>query len=151
MAISKPKDEGISLISRLMNEIPSKFNIIGAELGKEMSLRMPLKDFFLQSTLSRKIIDASSILWELRLIKSNAEIDKIKHICKIASNSFENLPSLINKGDSERDIAKKMKIDLISRGADSIPYLPVISGEGGVSQIIYEPTNRVLKNGDILF
>ena len=35
-----------------------------------------------------------------------------------------------------------MKIDLISRGADSIPYLPVISGEGGVSQIIYEPSNR---------
>ena len=104
----RPKDEGISLISKLINEIPSKFNIVGAELGKEMSLRMPLKDFFLlQSTLSRKIIDASSILWELRLIKSNAEIDKIKHICKIASNSFENLPSLINKGDSERDIAKK--------------------------------------------
>ena len=148
----KPKDDGISLISRVINEIPSKFNIIGAELGKEMSLRMPLKDFFLlKSTLSRKIIDASSILWELRLIKSNAEIDKIKHICKIASNSFENLPSLINKGDSERDIAKKMKIDLISQGADSIPYLPVISGVGGVSQIIYEPTNRVLKSGDILF
>ena len=148
----RPKDEGISLISKLMNEFPSKFNYVGAELGKEMSLRMPLTDFFfLQSTLSRKIIDASSILWELRLIKSNAEIDKIKHICKIASNSFENLPSLINKGDSERDIAKKMKIDLISRGADSIPYLPVISGEGGVSQIIYEPSSRVIKNGDILF
>ena len=148
----RPKDEGISLISRVINEIPSKFNIIGAELGKEMSLRMPLKDFFLlQSTLSSKIIDASSILWELRLIKSNAEIDKIKHICKIASNSFENLPSLVNKGESERDIARTMKIDLISQGADSIPYLPVISGEGGVSQIIYEPTNRVIKNGDILF
>ena len=148
----RPKDEGISLISKLMKEFSSKFNYVGAELGKEMSLRMPLTDFFfLQSTLSRKIIDASSILWELRLIKSNAEIDKIKHICKIASNSFENLPSLINKGDSERDIAKKMKIDLISQGADSIPYLPVISGVGGVSQIIYEPTNRVLKSGDILF
>ncbi len=148
----RPKDDGISLISKLMNEFPSKFNYVGAELGKEMSLRMPLTDFFfLQSTLSRKIIDASSILWELRLIKSNAEIDKIKHICKIASNSFENLPSLINKGDSERDIAKKMKIDLISQGADSIPYLPVISGVGGVSQIIYEPTNRILKSGDILF
>ena len=44
-----------------------------------------------------------------------------------------------------------MKIDLISKGADSIPYLPIISGVGGVSQIIYEPTNRVLKSGDILF
>ena len=58
---------------------------------------------------------------------------------------------LSKKGDSERDIAKKMKIDLISQGAENIPYLPVVSGEGGVSQIICEPTNRVLKSGDILF
>ena len=148
----RSEDEGVSLISKVIKEIPSKFNNIGAELGKEMSLRMPLTDFFLlQSTLSRKIIDASSILWELRLIKSNAEIEKIKHICKIASNSFGNLPSLIKEGDTERDIAKKMKIDLMSRGAENIPYLPVVSGEGGVSQIICEPTNRVLKSGDILF
>ena len=148
----RPKDEGISLISKVINEIPSKFNIVGAELGKEMALRMPLTDFFfLQSTLSKKIIDASSILWELRLIKSNAEIDKIKNICKIVSGSFENLPTLIKEGDTEIDIARKMKIDLISRGADSIPYLPVISEEGGVSQIIYEPTDRILKSGDILF
>ena len=42
----RPKDEGISLISKLINEIPSKFNNVGAELGKEMSLRMPLTDFF---------------------------------------------------------------------------------------------------------
>ena len=47
-----------------------------------MSLRMSLTDFLLQSTLSRKIIDASSILWELRLIKSNAEIEKIKIFVK---------------------------------------------------------------------
>ena len=148
----RPKDEGISIISKLINEFPSKFDNVGVELGKEMSLRMPLTDFFfLQSTLSKKIIDASSLLWELRLIKSNAEIDKIKHICKIASGSFENLPTLIKEGDTERDISRKMKIDLISRGADSIPFLPVISGVGGVSQIIYEPSNRILKSGDILF
>ena len=42
----RPEDEGISLILNLLKEIPSKFNNIGAELGKEMSLRMPLVDFF---------------------------------------------------------------------------------------------------------
>ena len=43
----RPDDEGISLLLNLIKEIPSKFNNIGAELGREMSLRMPLVDFFL--------------------------------------------------------------------------------------------------------
>ena len=148
----RPEDEGISLILNLIKEIPSRFNNIGAELGREMSLRMPLVDFFsLQSNLSRNFIDASPILWELRMIKSNAEIDKIKHICKITSDAYENLPCLIKVGDSEIDVAGKLKIDLISRGVDTISFLPVVSGEGGISQIIYEPSERCLQSGDILF
>ena len=111
---------------------------------------MPLVDFFsIKSNLSNNIIDASPLLWELRIIKSNAEIAKINHICKITSVAYENLPLLIKEGDSERDISRKLRIDLISRGADSISFLPIVSGEGGVSQIICEPTNRLLKNGDI--
>ena len=148
----RPEDEGISLILNLIKEIPSRFNNIGAELGREMSLRMPLVDFFsLQSNLSRNFIDASPILWELRMIKSNAEIDEINHICKITSDAYENLPYLIKVGDSEIDVARKLKIDLNSRGVDTIPFLPVISGEGGIAQIIYEPSERCLQSGDILF
>ena len=148
----RPEDEGISLILNLLKGMPAKFNNIGAELGREMSLRMPLVDFFfLKSNLSKNVIDASSMLWELRIIKSNAEISKINHICKMTSDAYENLPLLTKAGDSERDISRKLRIDLISRGVDSVPFLPVVSGEGGVSQIIYEPTDRCLKNGDILF
>ena len=34
---------------------------------------------------------------------------------------------------------------------DSIPYLPVISGRGGVSQIIGNPTDKLISSGDFLF
>ena len=147
-----PQDEGISLVLKLLKEVPSTFKRIGAELGKEMTLRMPIIDFFyLQSNLSMELIDASPILWNLRMIKSNAEINKIKHVCRIVSNTYKNVPILYKKGDSERDIARKLSLDLILRGVDTIPFLPVVSGQGGVSQIIYEPTDRILQNGDILF
>ena len=39
------------------------------------------------------------MLWKLRIIKSNSEIDKINHICKITSDAYENLPLLIKEGD----------------------------------------------------
>ena len=91
------------------------------------------------------------MLWKLRIIKSNSEIDKINKICKITSDAYENLPLLIKEGDSERDISRKLRIDLFQGEQTSISFLPIVSGEGGVSQIICEPTNRRLKNGDILF
>ena len=103
----RPEDEGISVILSLIKKIPSKFNNIGAELGREMSLRMPLVDFFsLKSNMTQNIIDASPMLWELRMIKSNAEIEKINHICKMTSDAYENLPLLIKEGDSERDVSR---------------------------------------------
>ena len=42
-------------------------------------------------------------------------------------------------------------MDIIRRGADTIPYMPVVSGENGISQIISGPSDRVLSNGDVLF
>ena len=65
---------------------------------------------------------------KLRIIKSNSEVAKINRICKITSDAYENLPLLIKEGDSERDISRKLRIDLISRGADSISFLPIVSG-----------------------
>ena len=117
-----------------------------------MFLRMSVMDFlFLKSKIPRMVIDASPLLWKLRMVKSSDEISKIKNISKIVSKSFSNLPKLINHGDTEIDVARKMKIDLMSGGVDNIPFLPITSGEEGVSQIICEPTMRTLKNGDILF
>ena len=57
------------------------------------------------------------MLWKLRIIKSNSEIDKINHICKITSDAYENLPLLIKEGDSERDISRKLRIDLNFKGS----------------------------------
>ena len=148
----RPEDEGISIVLDLIKKIPSKFDNIGAELGHEMALRMPIIDFFsLKSKLPINIIDAAQILWQLRMIKSSSEINKIKNICKIASDTYQNLPSIVNIGNTERDVSSKISIDLISRGVDTIPFLPVVSGENGISQIINEPTDRSLKIGDILF
>ena len=146
------EDEGISLVLGLLSKISNKYNNLGAELGKEMFLRMSVMDFlFLKSKIPRMVIDASPLLWKLRMVKSSDEISKIKNICKIVSQSYSNLPKLINHGDTEIDVARKMKIDLVSGGVDNIPFLPITSGREGVSQIICEPTMRTLKNGDILF
>jgi Xaa-Pro aminopeptidase len=52
---------------------------------------------------------------------------------------------------TEREVARALRIDLARRGADSTPFLPVISGPGGVAQIVCGPGDRRLEAGDVMF
>ena len=64
---------------------------------------------------------------------------------------FEILPTIISVNDSEWSASIKVKREILKRGADNIPYLPVVSGKGGVSQIIGNPTHKLISSGDFLF
>ena len=146
------KGDDISPLKSLLETLPSRFGAIGAELGKEMSIRMPAIDFnLLQDNFKFDIVDGASLIWALRTVKSFNEIKKIEKVAQIVSEVFEILPTIISVNDSERDVAKKVKKEILKGGVDSIPYLPVISGRGGVSQIIGNPTDKLISSGDFLF
>ncbi len=147
----RPEDEGVSLLKATLENLKKTHGNVGAEFGKEMTIRMPIKDLEkLRKTINLNIIDGSDALWDIRMVKTNAEIEHIKYICSIASDAYNQLPSKLAIGDTERDAVRKLKIDMLQKGADSVPFMPGISGEGGVSQIVCGPTDKVLNNGDIL-
>ncbi len=147
----RPEDEGVSLLKDTLENLKKTHGNVGAEFGKEMTIRMPVKDLEkLRKTINLNIIDGSDALWDIRMVKTNAEIEHIKYICSIASDAYNQLPSKIAIGDTERDVVRKLKIDMLQKGADSVPFMPGFSGEGGVSQIVCGPTDKVLNNGDIL-
>ena len=148
----RPEDEGISLVKSTLDDLQKIYGQIGAEFGKEMAIRMPVRDLFkLKEIIKTNIVDGSDAIWDMRMIKTNAEIDRIKYICSIASDAYNNLPSKLAIGDTERTAVNKLKIDMLNRGADNVPFMPGISGPGGVSQIVCGPSDRMLENGDILF
>lgn len=148
----RPADDGISLLAGVLDALPRKTGRIGFELGREHSLRMPVVDFLaLRDRLNLELTDGSGCLWRIRMVKSQAEIDRIRHICALASAAYENLPSLVSATDTEREAARKLRIDLSARGADASPFLPCICGPGGVSQIVCGPGDRRFEPGDIVF
>ena len=146
------KGDDISPLKSLLETLPSRFGAIGAELGKEMSIRMPAIDFnLLQDNFKFDIVDGASLIWALRSVKTLNEIKKIEKVAQIVSEVFCVLPTFISASDSERDVAKKVTKEILKGGVDSIPYLPVVSGRGGVSQIIGNPTDKLISSGDFLF
>ncbi|CCV06393.1 Metallopeptidase M24 family [Mesorhizobium metallidurans STM 2683] len=147
-----PEDDGLSLLKSTLDSLPKRFGRIGAEMGREMALRMPVSEFLrLREILGSPVEDGSPCLWEIRMVKTAAEIEHINYICQIASDAYEALPAQISIGESEREVARKLRIDIARRGADSTPFLPAISGPGGVQQIVCGPHDRILETGDILF
>ena len=148
----RPEDEGVSLLKSNLENVKKTFGQIGLELGSEMALRMPISDFLkLKEVVGTNLVDGSNAIWDMRMIKTNEELKKIKFVCSIASEAYNALPSTLSIGNTERDAVHKLKIDILNRGADSVPFMPGISGQGGVSQIVCGPTDRILDDGDILF
>ena len=146
------KGDDISPLKSLLETLPSRFGAIGAELGKEMSIRMPAIDFnLLKDNFKFDIVDGASLIWALRSVKTLNEIKKIEKVAQIVSEVFCVLPTFISASDSERDVANKVTKEILKGGVDSIPYLPVVSGRGGVSQIIGNPTDKLISSGDFLF
>ncbi len=148
----QPEDDGISLLLAAIRELPRRFGRLGATLGVESVLRMPVLDFKrLQDELSgMEIVDCATPLLHLASVKSPAEIAKIRYVCELASDSFNALPGLVHIGQSERDILRRMRIDLLERGADHTPYIVSASGPDGYGDIIMGPSDRLLERGDVL-
>jgi Xaa-Pro aminopeptidase len=147
----RPENEGLDLVTKAVTGTRRRFGRLGVELGAESRLGMPAGDFL---RLKRKIrparmVDGSSLLGELRLVKSKAEVARIRHICELASDTFDALPDFFELGDTEHDLVRKFQADILLRGADKTPYTAIGSGRGGYNSIIAGPTDRRLRSGDV--
>ena len=147
----RPGDDGISLLTSTINTLPARFGQLGMMLGVESVLRMPIADYKnLSAGIDLVITDCAALLHQMRFVKSPAEIEKISMACQIASDAFIKCAKTSSCGESEIEICRRMKIDLLQHGADSVPYLVSASGPGGYDNIIMGPTERILCDGDVL-
>ncbi|SVE28823.1 uncharacterized protein METZ01_LOCUS481677, partial [marine metagenome] len=63
----RPEDEGISLLKATLEDLNKTHGNVGAEFGREMAIRMPVKDLEkLKEAINLNIIDGSDALWDIR-------------------------------------------------------------------------------------
>lgn len=147
-----PADEGISLLTDVLRDVMSGDGTVGLPMGPETALRMSMLDF---NRLSEAIapltfVDASPIIQTLRMTKSEAEIEKVRHICGVLSGVFEDLPNLLQTGMTNVEIFRAFKIAALTAGADDVAYLVGGTGQGGYGDIISPPSDTPSARGDVL-
>lgn len=147
----RPENEGLDLLAAEIKKVRSRYGQIGAELGAESRIGMPVADLTLLGRMIRpfKIADAIPVIRELRLIKSSAEVERLRHVCGIVSKAFNAMPKIFRTGMTEQDLARKFQIALLERGADKTPFTALGSGRGGYASVIMGPLARRIGKGDI--
>lgn len=149
----RPADDGVSLVLDGLRAMVPPGGRVGAEIGPEMRVEMPIADFLRvrDGLPGVALVDAGPVLRPLRMVKSPAEVERVRRIGQIASEAFARLPALLASGQSERDVYQGLYRLLVELGADKVPYLVPVSGPDGYEQINMGPTDRVLGEGDLLF
>lgn len=150
-----PADDGISLLAEVLRQAlkqPDAGHVIGAELGWEFQMRMPVTDFNRLSNLMEEggasFTDATLLLKRLRAVKSDAEIALMRKVCQMQSAVMSSIS--IHAGMTEKEAARTARTELTIAGADRVPYVACRSGAGGYEDIVGSASNRVLEDGDVL-
>ena len=114
----RPDDDGRSLLGAVFASLPNRHGRIGAELGREMALRMPVIEFMAlrDAEPGFAFVDGSPCLWQIRQVKTPAEIAHLRHICALAGDAYAALPPNVHIGMTEREVARALRIDLARRG-----------------------------------
>jgi len=147
-AAPNPADDGISLLVEALSGTKN----LGIMKGHETGLRMPLGDYerLTRALPDTTVHDATSMIRALRMVKSPAEIAKLRHICAIGSQTFAQVPDFAQAGQPLEDTFRAFRRAALAQGADDVPYLVGGADQGGYYDVISPPSTRPLTRGDIL-
>ncbi|MEL6807369.1 MAG: Xaa-Pro peptidase family protein [Pseudomonadota bacterium] len=145
-------DDGIGLLVDAFGEAVPKGARIGVPSGQETHLRLPLDSWadLRKRMAPRAFTDDAGILRRLRLVKSEAEVQKITAACAIANRAFARVPEIAHAGVPLAEVFRAFQILCLEEGADWVSYLAGGAGPGGYGDIIAPATGVPLKAGDVL-
>ncbi len=147
-----PADDGISLLADLLAPLARGGAVLGVMKGHETHLRMPLADWerLMATSPGLGITDVTGLVQGLRMVKSEAEIAKLRHICAIGSAAFDAVPEFAAAGQPLDSVFRAFRRAASGLGADDAPYLVGGADQGGYADVISPPSDRPLRRGDVL-
>jgi len=103
---------------------------IGMPLSSDfrVNLGQAQLDALRQQLAGAHLVDASDLLWELRGVKSPAEVARLREACRISCLGVRAGFEALREGLSERDIANKMYATMFELGASEIQFYCLYAG-----------------------
>ena len=93
---------------------------------------------------------SAPIMHKLRSVKSEIEIDLIKHACFITEMGFRRLLPFVKTGVWEYEIEAELIHEFIRNRSRGFAYSPIIASGGDSCVLHYILNNKQCKNGDVI-
>jgi Xaa-Pro aminopeptidase len=125
---------------------------IGLELGKGHKMHLNYYDSqdLFKGLSDSEVVDGAEILWNVRMIKSALEIEKLRTCCKINIASIEKGLRLVKEGTTELELYRTILQEYFRLGAEFTLPIGVRAGEERYSQGNCPPSQRPIGKGDII-
>jgi Xaa-Pro aminopeptidase len=119
------------VLIKAVKEVCFRYNRIGAEFGLEQRLGIPYRDLqtLVQAFRGIKFVDASDLLWKLRMVKSQKEIELMRMACTITGKARQRTFGEIGAGMTERDVARIFSRNMLQEGADRVAFVHASSND----------------------
>lgn len=139
-------------LDRLWDEHRLGGATVGMELGGEQRLGIPLLDFeALRRCLEgTKLVDCGELLWKLRMVKSPAEVERIRAACRITSEAYAATFETTTVGHTGRQVVSRMKTEMIRRGGAE-PWVLSSFGPGSYELPSEVVSEAPVRRGDMLW
>ena len=115
-------------------------------LTRELQFVQHLKKRFPQADVK----DCSKMIWDLRLIKSPAEIELIRKAGRIGVKALTEMMKSTRPGMYEYELAALYEYMCKKEGVKDLAYIPIISSEENHPFLHYHKFNRLLEDGDFI-
>jgi Xaa-Pro aminopeptidase len=110
----------VGLVEAALRDRGLEAGTLGLELGDNQRLGLPYND--LQQVLSAfpelRIADGGGLLETLRLHKTDYEIGRLREVMAMSLRAYESVIATFAPGQSERDFAVAMSVELCKQGTD---------------------------------
>lgn len=93
---------------------------------------------------------SAPILHQLRAVKSDIEIDLIKHACSITEKGFRRLLKFVKPGVMEYEIEAELIHEFIRNRSRGFAYGPIIASGFNACVLHYVDNNKECKAGDVV-
>lgn len=140
------------MIVSLFHELGLAEARVGVELGLEQRMGIPFADLMaLQDALPGvEWVDAADVLWQLRLIKSWAEIECMRKSCSAVMHAFSTVLPNLTPGLTQEKVVHRLQSAVCDAGADFGFIIPTWDPETNEAMACL-PTSKPLEKGDLIW
>lgn len=132
-----------------INKAEAKYGFDGKNIGVNDGIRA-IDIIEISNIVHEKFLNGSSIMENIRLIKTQSERDNLRKAALIADEAAKDIVKFIHPGMSEKDIKNKLEELLLEHGGQELAFETIVASGPNSSRPHYNDSSRIIEENDVI-